>query len=263
MQANKFVPASTRPAMQHYLGGDVPSSGIIHTSFRVQLHEVPRWLRRNHNNGGFAASEGYTGEGFEFTYTRYNRDTGEPYKFTGHLHSASLDKASFADRVLVDAYWERIQTQKGYRAVITFWWRDNSVNAQADTVEAEQALRSLFGALAAEVWDYMELYDNPTVEKAEANLALVFKGASKGKPMQHTVSMDDQPLSEVSGEVLDSQVLEDLFSGSDVETPDSTPRQYGDMLGIVCAAREIEDPRNVPASASTAFGEKLAALLGK
>lgn len=204
MQANKFVPASARPSVRHYLGSDVPSTGLVHTSFRVQIHEVPRWLHKNNAGGGRDPVLGYTGVGYDFTYTRYNRETEEAYEYTGHLHSVSIDKESFAERTLADAYWQVVETQKGRRAVVTFWWRDKGGEVEPNTERNQFALRALFRELADTVWDYMEMYDNPDCEQQQcvANLALVFKGASKSKPVQHIVGIDDEPLSEVDASLV-------------------------------------------------------------
>lgn len=257
MQSHNFVPASARKAERWYLGSDVPSTGLVHTSFRVQIHEVPRWLHKNNAGGGRDPVEGYTGAGFDFTYTRYNRETGDAYEYTGHLHSVSIDKASFAERTLADAYWQVVETQKGRRAVITFWWCDKGGHVNTETTKHEAALRSLFGEFADTVWDYMEEYDNPKSEahKSEANLALVFKGASKGKPVQHVVGVDNEPPPKAdidvgTDEPIDSQgrswsqVLRDedqvraeLFPQPEVDTP---AEPATNLLGIAMLGTMIK-----------------------
>lgn len=273
MQSHNFVPASARQAVRHYLGSDVPSTGLVHTSFRVQIHEVPRWLHKNNAGGGRDPVEGYTGVGYDFTYTRYNRETGEAYKYTGHLHSASIDKQSFAERTLADAYWQVVETQKGRRAVITFWWCDKGGSVQPDTAKHDTALRSLFGELADTVWDYMEMYDNPESAKlnCDANLALVFKGASKGKPVQHLVGIDEQPidfdvtLHEDALDPVKGPMVAELLAR---EEERSTRPSGRDMAGIVADIMGLEQPSaseiaTFGESATTALGEQLEKVFGK
>ncbi len=181
------LPASSRPVTFHDLSDEVPESGIVHVNFRVGIHQVPAWLHERRPSGGGASTEGYTGEQIQFEYTKYNKLTGESYPYTGDLHSVGVAWSSFGGHDLVNAYWARVETQKGPRAVITFWWKkgeeESNSNVTADHLK-------LFVELCGETWDYMELYSNPVnpTQDREANLSLVFKGASK-KPVQHEVSV--------------------------------------------------------------------------
>lgn len=188
------TPAS-RPALQHFLADEVPHSGIVHVNFRVGIHDVPRWLPEHKSSGG-ARVEGYTGEQILFEYKKYDKNTGEEYLFTGDLHSVAVDCESFWSCKIANAYWTRVDTQKGPKAVITFWLNKHSGQ------DSELRLLNLFDELCGETWDYMELYVNPENKDANraANLSLVFKGGSK-KPVQHRVSIGKAEATEA----LDSQ----------------------------------------------------------
>lgn len=230
-QVRTPVPFTRHPVTYHFLGNEIPTSGVVHVNFRVKRHMVPRWLPKHKNRGNDATRGNYTGEQIQFGYTKWNKLTGKPYPYCGDLHSATLDPSSFASRKLASVYWEEVETQCGPAAVIVFWWNADAPDATIDAKQKRDL--ALFAELCSETWDYMESYENPgdARNEGQGNISLVFKGAAE-KPYQHFVSIADDPAAIEEADVAamcDEQAKELLVAAAD-KIVDSHGRTWSQVV---------------------------------
>lgn len=142
-------------------------------SFRVSQKEIPPWLPRHHGKKDSAPS--------------IDRDCGKEVRFEvggveRDLHSVKHDPMEFFQFFLANAYWDLVETQKGARPAVYFWFHDTM-----EKLHPDQRLRAnadeFFSALVMNTWDYVNVFANP-----DNSFAIVYKGGSQ-KPVRHLLSV--------------------------------------------------------------------------
>lgn len=142
-------------------------------SFRVSQNEIPPWLPWHLSSKGSTPS--------------IERDCGKQVRFNvdnieQDLHSVKHDPMEFFQFHLANAYWNFVDTQRGMRPVMYFWFHDTAENLHPDEVLRVKA-DELFSEITKNTWDYVNVFANP-----DNSLAIVYKGGSQ-KPVRHLLSV--------------------------------------------------------------------------
>jgi len=144
-------------------------------SFRVLQKEIPSWLPRHHTKDESVASKQAQGKPLRFKIDNVEQD----------LHSVKHDLTKFAQFHLANAYWDFVETQKGARPVVYFWFHDSAENVNPDELLRAKA-SEFFATITMKTWDYVNVYVNP-----DNSLAIVYKGGSQ-KPVRHLLSVQQK-----------------------------------------------------------------------
>ena len=143
-------------------------------SFRVQPGKIPAWFPRR-GNWQSASDAGENGRQIMFDIS-----PDETPVTRSEIHSVRHECEHFGSQFfLANAYWDMIQTQKGPRPVLYFWFHKEDANLNPNR---EFLARShvLFQTTADQTWDYVNAYENPE------NVVIVYKGGSQ-KRARHFV----------------------------------------------------------------------------